>query len=141
MKSRKPLADIAAGRLSAEQLAANFADVAPPLDRQAALLAAQRCYYCYDAPCITACPTGIDIPTFIKAASTDNLRGAAEEILTANIFGGTCARVCPTEILCEGACVRNVDSGAPVAIGALQRYSTDWVFTDDARLFERAPDS
>ena len=95
--SRKPVADIAAGRLSGDRLAQNFDDVAPPLDRQRALIESQRCYYCYDAPCITACPTGIDIPGFIRSISTDNLRGAAEQILGANIFGGMCARVCPTE--------------------------------------------
>jgi dihydropyrimidine dehydrogenase (NAD+) subunit PreT len=139
--SRKPFADVAAGRLSAEQLAHNFDDVAPPLDRQGALLAAARCYYCYDAPCIAACPTGIDIPTFIRGISTDNLRGAADEILGANILGGMCARVCPTEILCEGDCVRNVDDDKPVQIGALQRYATDWVYRDGARLFERGADS
>lgn len=139
--ARKELADIAAGRLSSAQLAHNFDDVAPPLDRQGALLAAARCYYCFDAPCIQACPTGIDIPTFIRGISTDNLRGAAEEILGANILGGMCARVCPTEILCEGDCVRNVDDDQPVQIGALQRYATDWVYRDNATLFERAPET
>jgi dihydropyrimidine dehydrogenase (NAD+) subunit PreT len=139
--ARKELADIAAGRLSSAQLAHNFDDVAPPLDRQGALLAAARCYYCFDAPCIQACPTGIDIPTFIRGISTDNLRGAAEEILGANILGGMCARVCPTEILCEGDCVRNVDDEQPVQIGALQRYATDWVYRDNATLFERAPET
>lgn len=139
--ARKEIADIAAGRLSDAQLARNFDDVAPPLDRQGALLAAARCYYCYDAPCIQACPTGIDIPSFIRGISTDNLKGAAEEILGANILGGMCARVCPTEILCEGDCVRNVDDEQPVQIGALQRYATDWVYRDNATLFERAPET
>ena len=139
---RKEIADIAAGRLSVEQLADNFADVAPPLDRQRALIAAQRCYYCYDAPCIQACPTGIDIPGFIRRITTGNLDGAARDILGANILGGMCARVCPTEILCEGSCVRNgPEELAPVQIGALQRYATDWVFENDARLFERGADS
>jgi dihydropyrimidine dehydrogenase (NAD+) subunit PreT len=137
--SRKEFADIAASRLPAEQLARNFDDVAPPLDRQGALLAAARCYYCYDAPCIRACPTGIDIPTFIRGIATDNLRGAAQTILDANILGGMCARVCPTEILCEGDCVRNLDDDQPVQIGALQRYATDWVYRDGATLFERGP--
>jgi dihydropyrimidine dehydrogenase (NAD+) subunit PreT len=136
--SRKPFADVAAGRLSPTQLAHNFDDVAPPLDRQGALLAAARCYYCYDAPCIQACPTGIDIPSFIRGIATDNLKGAAVEILGANILGGMCARVCPTEILCEGDCVRNVDDDQPVQIGALQRYATDWVYRDGAALFQRA---
>lgn len=135
---RKDFADIAAARLPAATLAQNFDDVAPPLDRQSALIAAQRCYYCYDAPCIQACPTGIDIPSFIRRITTDNLRGAAQDILGANILGGMCARVCPTEILCEGSCVRNTAESQPVQIGALQRYATDWVFDTDAALFERA---
>jgi glutamate synthase (NADPH/NADH) small chain len=139
--TRKQVGDIAAGRLSAETLARNFDDVAPPLDRQNALLEAQRCYYCYDAPCTNACPTGIDIPAFIRGITTDNLRGAALEILGENIFGGSCARVCPTEVLCEQACVRNQDESKPVEIGALQRYATDWVYLEDEPLFERAPDS
>jgi glutamate synthase (NADPH/NADH) small chain len=138
---RKEIADIAAGRLSAQELARNFDDVSPPLDRQGALVAAQRCYYCYDAPCIQACPTGIDIPTFIRGITTDNLQGAAREILGANILGGICARVCPTEILCEGSCVRNGPESAPVQIGALQRYATDWVFAGNEQLFERAADT
>ena len=130
--------DIQAGRLSAAELGCNFADVSPPLDRQQALLAAQRCFYCYNAPCIVACPTGINIPSFIKRISTDNLKGAATDILSANILGGSCARVCPTEILCEGACVRNKDDEKPVQIGALQRYATDWVYRDAVQLFKRA---
>src|SRR5687767_14077737 len=139
--TRKAIGDIAPARLPREKIAENFSDVAPRLERQAALVAAARCLYCYDAPCIAACPTGIDIPTFIRGISTDNLVGAATEILDANIFGGTCARVCPTEILCEGACVRHHDDHRPVEIGALQRYATDWVFEQDAKLFHRAPDS
>ena len=139
--ARKEIADVVPGRLDAARLEQNFSDVAPPLDRQGALLAAQRCYYCYDAPCIQACPTGIDIPSFIRRIASDNLRGAATDILGANILGGLCARVCPTEILCEGDCVRNLDEDKPVQIGALQRYATDWVYRDDARLFERAPDT
>jgi len=139
--ARKDIADIAAGRLTAPELACNFADVAPLLDRQAALAAAQRCYYCYDAPCIAACPTGIDIPSFIKRISTGNLRGAAMDILEANPLGGMCARVCPTEILCEGACVRHHDDHRAVEIGALQRVATDWVYEQQVPLFERAPDT
>ncbi len=138
---RKDTADIAAARLPAATLAQNFDDVSPPLDRQAALIAAQRCYYCYDAPCIAACPTGIDIPSFIRRITTDNLRGAAQDILGANVLGGMCARVCPTEILCEGSCVRNTAESQPVQIGALQRYATDWVFDSHAVLFDRAPAS
>lgn len=139
--ARKETGDIAAGRLGAAQYARNFADVAPPLDRQRALIEASRCHFCYDAPCIQACPTAIDIPGFIRAISTDNLRGAASKILEANIFGGQCARVCPTEILCEGDCVRNSPEEKPVEIGALQRYATDWVFEQNAALFTRAAPS
>lgn len=136
---RKPVGDIVSARLPAALLEKNFSDVTPPLDRQRALIEAQRCHYCYDAPCITACPTGIDIPSFIRSITTDNLRGAAETILDANIFGGICARVCPTEILCEGECVRNGPEEKPVEISALQRYATDWVFDENTQLFERAP--
>ena len=84
-----------------------------------------RCYFCYDAPCIEACPTGIDIPSFIHKIATGNVKGAAHDILKQNIMGAVCARVCPTEVLCEGACVRNGQEHKPVAIGALQRYATD----------------
>ncbi|MDZ4811676.1 MAG: NAD(P)-dependent oxidoreductase [Pseudomonadota bacterium] len=136
--ARKELADVAAARLPVASLERNFADVTPPLDRQRALIEAQRCHFCYDAPCITACPTGIDIPGFIRGITTDNLRGAAELILDANIFGGICSRVCPTEILCEGECVRNGPEEKPVEISALQRYATDWVFDQNVPLFERA---
>src|SRR6187401_2027559 len=140
--ARKQIGDIAAARLAPDELRDNFADIAKPLDRQGALLAAQRCYYCYDAPCIQACPTGIDIPGFIRRITTGNLDGAARDILGANILDGMCARVCPTEMLCEGSCVRNgPDELAPVQIGALQRFATDWVFEGDARLFERGADS
>jgi len=135
--TRVALADLQSARLNAQELAKNFSDLAPPLDRQRALIEADRCYYCYDAPCIQACPTGIDIPRFIKRIATDDPRGAAEAILSANIFGGMCARVCPTEILCEGECVRNTDEDKPVEIGALQRYATDWVVRDGVQLFER----
>ena len=133
--------DIACGRLSEAQLAENFADIGPPLSSDGALIAAERCLFCYDAPCIKACPTSIDIPGFIRGITTDNLRGAALDILGANIFGGMCSRVCPTEILCEGSCVRNRPEDTPVQIGALQRYATDWVFESSATLFQRAPDS
>ncbi|MGD9584597.1 MAG: NAD(P)-dependent oxidoreductase [Lysobacterales bacterium] len=136
--TRVALADLASARLDAQELAKNFSDVAPPLDRQRALIEANRCYYCYDAPCIQACPTGIEIPRFIQRIASDDLRGSATAILSANIFGGMCARVCPTEILCEGECVRNSDEDKPVEIGALQRYATDWVIRDGVQLFERA---
>ncbi|MGF6852435.1 NAD(P)-dependent oxidoreductase [Paraburkholderia sp. CI3] len=136
---------IAPGRLSAEQLGCNFADVAPPLSAHAAVIAADRCHYCYDAPCVNACPTGIDIPGFIRKIGNGNLKGAARDILSANPLGGMCARVCPTEILCEGACVRNHQDGEPVQIGALQRHATDFQMAREAAgapaLFTRASET
>jgi glutamate synthase (NADPH/NADH) small chain len=141
MSTRKALADIAPARLPADVLAHNFDEVVAPLGRQAALVEANRCYYCFDAPCIQACPTGIDIPHFIRRIATEDQRGAAQAILSANILGGMCARVCPTEILCEGDCVRNIEGDKPIRIGALQRYATDWVYRDNAQLFQRAPDT
>ena len=102
---------IAAGRLAPEQYAENFADLHPPLTRHEAFVEADRCYFCYDAPCLNACPTSIDIPLFIREISTDNPLGAAETIFEQNILGGMCARVCPTEQLCEEACVREEAEG------------------------------
>ena len=134
-----PLPDIKPARLSACQYAANFSDSHPPLTPVQALIEAERCYYCFDAPCVTACPTGIDIPSFIRRISEDNLRGAAKAILEANVFGGMCARVCPTEVLCEQACVRNTNEDKPVEIGLLQRHATDAYFkTPGAPMFTRA---
>ncbi len=137
----KETGDIAAHRLSPEQLSCEFADIAPLLDPTAAAAAASRCHYCYDAPCVQACPTQIDIPSFIRKISNGNLKGAAVDILSANPLGGMCARVCPTEILCEGACVRNDQDAQPVAIGALQRHATDWAMARGVPLFKRAPDT
>jgi glutamate synthase (NADPH/NADH) small chain len=130
--------DISAGRLSPEEYAANFSDLRPPLDRHQAFVEADRCYFCYDAPCVRACPTGIDIPMFIREIATDNPKGAAETILSANILGGMCARVCPTETLCEEACVREAAEGKPVRIGALQRYATDALMAEGRQPFARA---
>ena len=137
----KETGDIAAGRLDADQLACQFSDIAPLLDAGAAAVAASRCHYCYDAPCVNACPTQIDIPSFIRKIGNGNLKGAALDILSANPLGGMCARVCPTEILCEGACVRNHQDGKPVAIGALQRHATDWAMARGETLFKRAADT
>ncbi len=132
--------DIRSGRLSAHQYADNFADAHPPLTPVQAHIEAERCYYCFDAPCTTACPTGIDIPSFIRRIAEDNLRGAARAILEENIFGGMCARVCPTEVLCEQACVRNANEDKPVEIGLLQRHATDHLMTHPGKpLFTRAP--
>src|SRR3546814_236140 len=130
--------DIRAGRLPDSAYAENFGDVHPPLDRKAALVEASRCYFCYDAPCIEACPTGIDIPSFIRKISTDNVRGAAQDILEENILGGACARVCPTEVLCQQACVRTAQEGKPVQIGLLQRYATDAAMDSATHPFTRA---
>ncbi|KAB0644226.1 NAD(P)-dependent oxidoreductase [Burkholderia latens] len=137
----QPTGDIAAHRLSSTQLSCEFADIAPLLDPTAAAAAASRCHYCYDAPCVQACPTRIDIPSFIRKIGNGNLKGAATDILSANPLGGMCARVCPTEILCEGACVRNHQDAQPVAIGALQRHATDWAMASGAVRFTRAPDT
>ena len=97
-----------------------------------------RCYFCYDAPCVTACPTDIDIPLFIRQISTDRSEAAAKTILDMNILGGMCARVCPTEVLCEQACVREVSEGKPVEIGRLQRHATDRLMAKNIHPFERA---
>src|SRR5262245_12661161 len=131
--------DIAGGRLTTTQLTENFADIHPPLDRARALVEASRCYFCYDAPCMQACPTGIDIPGFIRKIATDNVKGAAVTILQENIMGGACARVCPVEILCENSCVRTTQESKPVQIGALQRYATDALLERDIQPFTRAP--
>ena len=138
-----PSTDIRSGRLPPERLARNFADIHPPLTPAQARIESERCYYCFDAPCVAACPTGIDIPSFIRRIAEDNLRGAARAILEENIFGGMCARVCPTEVLCEQACVRNVAEDKPVEIGALQRHATDHLMAQrgPAPLFTRAPAS
>ena len=133
--------DIAPGRLDASTLARNFADAHPPLSPHEALVESERCYFCYDAPCIQACPTGIDIPGFIRKINTGNTKGSALRILEANIFGGSCARVCPTEILCEGSCVRTAEEDRPVRIGALQRHATDWLMERAATPFVRAPET
>ena len=113
-------------------------DLHPPLSRHEALVESDRCYFCYDAPCITACPTGIDIPLFIRQISTDNPKGSARTIFDENILGGMCARVCPTETLCEQACVRNTAEDNPVRIGELQRYATDHLMQTGKQPYQRA---
>jgi len=131
--------DVRPGRITEEKIAANLADMHPPLTPSEAVIDADRCYFCYDAPCTTACPTGIDIPGFIQKIRSGNLEGSAHTILRENIMGGMCARVCPTEVLCEEACVRNTHEDRPVRIGMLQRYATDPIFENNTPLFERAP--
>ena len=112
-------------KLGPEAAQANMADLAPPYSPQEAIVEANRCLFCFDAPCIQACPTGIDVPSFIRKILTGNLAGSARVILSANVLGASCARVCPTEVLCEGACVMLDRDGDPVKIGRLQRYATD----------------
>ncbi|HHS93994.1 MAG TPA: NAD(P)-dependent oxidoreductase [Rhodobacterales bacterium] len=129
---------VIAGRLDAETLAANFADLHPALDPHQAAVAADRCYFCHDAPCTTACPTDIDIPLFIRQISTGTPEAAARTILSQNILGGMCARVCPTETLCEEACVRETAEHEPVEIGRLQRYATDLLMAQGPQPFARA---
>ncbi len=131
--------DIRSGRLDAEQYLRNFCDAHAPLTLAQARIEADRCYYCFDAPCQTACPTGIDVPSFIQRIADNNIRGSAHAILSANPLGGMCARVCPTEVLCEQACVRNTNEDKPVEIGQLQRYATDaYLAKPGAPLFTRA---
>jgi len=135
------LPDVAAGRVDAAEIERNFSDLHPPLTKSAALIAADRCYFCYAAPCTTACPTGIDIPRFIQSIRSGDLEGSARAILSENIMGGMCARVCPTEVLCEQACVRNVHEDKPVDIGLLQRHATDPFIASGTQLFGRAAPS
>jgi glutamate synthase (NADPH/NADH) small chain len=131
--------DLRAHRLGADEYAQRFADASPRLSKAQALLEAERCLYCFDAPCATACPTHIDVPSFIRRIAEDNLRGAATAILEANPLGGMCARVCPTENLCEQVCVRTTQSAQPVAIGRLQRYATDALMESaQPQIFTRA---
>jgi glutamate synthase (NADPH/NADH) small chain len=115
--------------LDDEALAARMAEIKPPLAPQEAHIEATRCLYCFDAPCIASCPTGIDIPAFIKKIAFDNVTGAARTILEANVLGASCARVCPTQVLCEGACVMLDLEKDPIQIGRLQRFATDHVET------------
>ena len=124
-------------RLEPESYRDNFADLHPPLSGHEAAVEADRCYFCYDAPCIDACPTGIDIPLFIRQISSGAEKAAAMTIFDSNILGGMCARVCPTESLCEEACVREAAEGRPVEIGRLQRFATDAMMaTGDAPLLQ-----
>ena len=125
-------------RLPDAVLAENFGDHAPPFDMHEARVAADRCYFCHDAPCMTACPTSIDIPLFIRQIATGTPEAAAKTILAQNIMGGMCARVCPTETLCEEVCVREVAEGKPVEIGRLQRYATDRLMAKGVHPFTRA---
>ena len=129
---------IVPGRLPADDIARNFTDLHAPLAPHEAAVAADRCYFCHDAPCVTACPTDIDIPMFIRQIQAGMPKAAARTIFEQNILGGMCARVCPTETLCEEVCVREVAEGKPVEIGRLQRYATDHLMAEGGHPFRRA---
>jgi dihydropyrimidine dehydrogenase (NAD+) subunit PreT len=124
-----------APKLSPEKYEENFADITPPMNARQAAIEASRCLYCFDAPCIQACPTRIDVPGFIKRIMTANVRGAARVILEANILGASCGRVCPTEVLCEGACVMVEKGEEAIEIGRLQRFAVDHVLDRNIQLF------
>jgi dihydropyrimidine dehydrogenase (NAD+) subunit PreT len=126
------------GRLTPAEYGKNFSDLHPRFGDHEALVESDRCYFCYDAPCMTACPTSIDIPLFIRQISTGNPIGSAKTIFDQNILGGMCARVCPTEQLCEDVCVRNTAEERPVAIGRLQRYATDAAMAENKQFYSRA---
>lgn len=132
---------IVSGRLDNTELTENFTDLHAPLNKHEALVAADRCYFCHDAPCMTACPTSIDIPMFIRQIATDTAEASAKTILSQNILGGMCARVCPTETLCEEVCVREIAEGKPVEIGRLQRFATDTLMNKNTHPFARAAET
>jgi dihydropyrimidine dehydrogenase (NAD+) subunit PreT len=131
--------DNPAPKLSSEEYEKNFADISPAMTPHQAAIESARCLYCFDAPCIQACPTHIDIPSFIKKTFSGNLRGSARVILEANILGHSCGRVCPTEVLCEGACVMNEKGEKPIEIGRLQRHAVDFVLDRRICLFQPGP--
>lgn len=136
---REALTPAIGSPLPDDQLERNFAEIEPPLTVDRALVEADHCLYCHDAPCTRACPTHIDVPAFIKKIATGNLRGSARVILEANPFGHSCARACPVEVLCEGACVLNDRDEQPIKIALLQRHATDYVLARGIKLFEAGP--
>src|SRR6202020_733272 len=121
------------------ELADRFGDLHPPFDKQAAVAEANRCLYCFDAPCTIACPTHIDVPSFIKKIASGNLAGSARTILDANILGGSCARACPVDVLCEGACVMHRYNKQPIQIGRLQRHAMDYFYSHGPSLQAATP--
>ncbi len=138
MQNSRHAPGVLTSRQEAEEYRDNFADLHPPLSDREALVAADRCYFCHDAPCVEACPTGIDIPLFIRQISTGASKAAAMTIFDSNILGGMCARVCPTETLCEEVCVRQTSEGNPVEIGRLQRHATDAQMATGTHPYRRA---
>ena len=127
-------------RLTQEEYEENFADIRPPFENKtAAVVEANRCLFCYDAPCTKSCPTHIDVPKFIKQISTDNIKGSAHTIFVSNIMGAGCSKVCPVEKLCEGACVYNLLQEEPIQIARLQQYSTAKAQENKWQLFHRKP--
>src|SRR5688572_25048784 len=125
-------------RLTKEQYEQNFADIRPPFENKtAADVEANRCLFCYDAPCTKSCPTHIDVPKFIKQISSNNIKGSAHTIFVSNIFGAGCSKVCPVEKLCEGACVYNLLKEEPIQIARLQQYSTEKALKENWQLFNR----
>src|ERR1700756_701531 len=124
------------------ELVERFGALPPPFEKQAAVVEANRCLYCFDAPCTNACPTHIDVPRFIKKIATGNVEGSARTILDANILGASCARACPVQVLCEGSCVMHRYNKQPIQIARLQRFAMDSLYESDARLpFEPGPDT
>src|SRR5882672_2691605 len=121
--------------LDIRQIEQNFAEINPALTAAEASHEANRCLYCYDAPCTRACPTHIDVPSFIKKIASGNLHGSARVIFDANPIGATCARVCPVEVLCEGACVEGTLMEKPIEIGRLQRYATDYAMEKGRQIY------
>lgn len=129
---------ITSNKLTDEEYIENFSDIHPPFDsKESALIESNRCLFCYDAPCTKSCPTSINIPKFIKQITTDNIKGSAHTILSANIMGGGCSKVCPVEKLCEGSCVYNLLGEEPIHIARLQRYSTEKAIEEKWKIFER----
>jgi len=124
-----------------EEFEENFAQKKPLMNQTEAFYESSRCLFCYDAPCIKACPTGIDIPLFIKQIHTGNVKGSAQTIFDANWLGNACGKVCPTDVLCEGACVYTVQNVKPIEIGRLQNYATDHVIENDTSLFRAGEDN
>ncbi len=122
-----------------DRLEVLFEDKKPPYDEAEAIAEANRCLYCVDAPCIKACPTAIDIPTFIRKIATGNTKGAARTILSQNLLGKSCGQVCPVEVLCAGACVYNDWEREPIRIGRLQRYAVETAIAEDPQLLRPKP--